>query len=480
MDQLFILPPLDPILPEIFLLCTGVALVVLDLLFPRDRELLTRITCVAGLGLIGLLFYQQPSTTFGSMFIVDGYAIFFKIVCLIGLLLAVLLSGTYLDREGIYQGEYFSLMVFSVVGMMIMASAGDLIVVYLGLELMALSIYCLVGIQKRESRANEAALKYFLMGSFSSAMLLFGMSLIYGLTGTTDLHGIGQAVQHTLSPDVKAPLMVGFVLVLAGFFFKVAAVPFHFWAPDIYEGAPTSITAFMSVAPKAASFAVLGRILLVAFGGLHNNWDILISCIALLTMGLGSVVALSQTSIKRMLAYSSISHAGYALLGLLPGTPEGLSATMSYMLIYGFMNMGAFAILILMVGESDRNESLDCYKGLADSQPLLAAVMLLFFFSLAGIPPTAGFIGKFYLIKTALAAGYTLTVIGAVLFSGVSAFFYLRIIRHMYMSPAEETLPVVHTPALRMVLWIGVIGVVTLGVLPGTMLNWAVSSIIGL
>ncbi|MEN8188868.1 MAG: NADH-quinone oxidoreductase subunit N [Thermodesulfobacteriota bacterium] len=478
METVFTLPPLNPILPEILLLCIGLVLIGIDLFFPRNRELLTRITLLAGVGLIAALLYQEPASSFGTMFVVDSYALFFKVVCLTGLVLATLMSDRYLDMEGIHQGEYYSLMVFSVVGMMFMASAGDLIVVYLGLELMALSIYCLVGLQKHEHRSNEAALKYFLMGSFSSAILLFGISIVYGMTGTTDIRGIGQAITD-MSLINNPALMTGFVMILAGFCFKVAAAPFHFWAPDIYEGAPTSVTAFMSVAPKAASFAVLGRILFVAFPEIHHHWDIVVAVIALLTMAVGNIMALSQTSIKRMLAYSSIGHAGYALLGVLPGTAEGLSATMNYLLIYALMNMGAFAILILMCDKNNRRESLEAYKGLAGTNPMAAALMLIFFFSLAGIPPTAGFVGKFYLLKAALAAGYTCTVVGAVLLSAVSAWFYLKVVRYMYMSEPGESFTISYTPSLLVVVWIAVIGVVGLGIMPGTLLDWAASSLIG-
>lgn len=479
MNMTFTLPALGPIIPEIMLVCVGTILIIFDLFYPRNRELLSQLTIFACIGLIGLLFNQKPAISFGTMFIVDPYSIFFKIICLIGLLLTTLMSGQYLTIEKIKHGEYYSLMMFSVVGMMIMSSAADLIVVYLGLELMALSIYCLVGLLKDDLRANEAAIKYFLMGGFSSAILLFGISILYGMTGTTDLAGIAKYC-HEAGIITNPALLTGFALVISGFCFKVGAAPFHFWTPDIYQGAPTSMTAFMSVAPKAAGFAVIGRFLMTGFPELHSQWGSIIGIIALLSMGVGNIIALSQTNIKRMLAYSSIAHAGYALLGLLAGTSEGYSATMTYLFIYGFMNMGAFAIVILLCSKGNRRESIEDYKGLAKSNPMAALLMLIFMFSLAGIPPTAGFVGKFYLLKAALAAGWTYTVIIAVIFSAISAYFYLRVVRYMYMEDPQEQFVAQYSPGLTAALVISAIGVLGMGILPGTFLNLAAKSLIGL
>ena len=479
MNMTFTMPALGPIMPEILLVCMAIILIIVDLLDPRNRELLTQLTLMSALGLIALLMNQKPAISFGTMFIVDPYSIFFKVICLGGLFITMLLSGHYLKVEKIRQGEYFSLMMFSVVGMMVMISATDFIVVYLGLELMALSLYCLVGLLKRDSRSTEAAIKYFLMGGFSSAILLFGISLLYGLTGTTGLADIAKYCNET-NIMANPALLTGFVLVLCGFCFKIGAAPFHFWTPDIYHGAPTSITAFMSVAPKAAGFAVLGRFLITGFPELHGHWDSILAIIALLSMAIGNIIALSQTNIKRMLAYSSIAHVGYALLGLLSGTSEGYSASMSYLFIYGFMNMGAFAIVILLCSSKNRRESLDDYKGLAKSNPMAALLMLIFMFSLTGIPPTAGFIGKFYLLKSALAAGYTYTVLLAVVFSAISAYFYLRLVRYMYMEEPQEEFTATYSPGLKAALAISTTGVIVIGILPGSLLDLATNALIGL
>ena len=478
MNMTFTMPAIAPIMPEIMLVCVALILIIVDLLYPRNRELLSLFTLFTCVGLIALLFIQEPAATFGNMFIVDPYSIFFKEICLLGMLLTTLLSSRYLEVENIRNGEYYSLMMFSVVGMMVMVSGADLIVIYLGLELMALSVYCLVGLLKDDARANEASIKYFLMGGFSSAILLFGISLLYGMTGTTNLAGISKYCSEANIMSNPA-LLTGFALVISGFCYKVAAAPFHFWTPDIYEGAPTSITAFMSVAPKAAGFAVFGRFLMVGFPELHAQWGTVISVIAILTMGVGNIVALSQTNIKRMLAYSSIAHAGYALLGLLAGTSAGYSATMTYMFIYAFMNMGAFGIVILLCSKGNRRESLEDYKGLARTNPMAALLMLIFMFSLTGIPPTAGFIGKFYLLKSALAAGYTYTVLIAVIFSAISAYFYLRLVRYMYMEDPNEEFVVQYSPALTAALALSTIGVIGMGIIPGTFLNIAAKSLIG-
>jgi len=477
MNLSFDLSTLIPLLPEIFLICMGIILVIVDFTFPRNREMLGQFALYSGLGVILFLLYQKPGIAFGSMYIVDSYSVFFKVICLFGMLMTILLSVQYLRVEQIRQGEYYSLMAFSVVGMMIMASAADLVVVYLGLELMALSIYCLVGLLKNDTRANEASIKYFLMGGFSSAILLFGISLLYGMTGTTDLAGIAS---YCAKGEILTnfALLVGFILVLSGFFFKIGAAPFHFWSPDIYQGSPTSITAFMSVAPKAAGFAVIGRFLLMAFPESHGQWGALLVIIALLSMAVGNILAISQQNVKRMLAYSSIAHAGYALLGILSGTSEGYSATMSYLLIYGFMNMGAFGVVILLCSRESRRESLEDYKGLAKTNPMAAFLMLIFMFSLTGIPPTAGFIGKFYLLKAALAAGYTMPVIIAVIFSAISAYFYLRLVRYMYMDDPQEDFAAQYSPGLTVALVISAAGVVGIGIAPGSLVDWAARSLV--
>jgi NADH-quinone oxidoreductase subunit N len=468
----------EPILPEILLVCVGLAVILLDLFAEKQRELLPWLTVLGCVTVLAMVAGEQNSSSFNGMFLTDSYAVFFKVICLLGVIMAALMGEHYRKNVGLQCGEYYSIMLFASAGMLVMASAGDLMVLYLGLELMALSVYCLVGILKRDQGASEAAIKYFLMGGFASAILLFGISLVYGLTGTTNIAAIGHLIATTElihNPALSAALG----LMICAFCFKVAIAPFHFWTPDVYDGAPTAITAFMSVGPKAAGFAVFGRVLYTGFPQFHDQWGTLLAVLALLTMAIGNITALSQTSIKRMLAYSAVAHAGYALLGILSGTAEGLSATMSYLLIYGFMNMGAFAILVLLATPGNKRESLEDYKGLAKTRPLAAFLMLIFLFSLTGIPPMAGFIGKFYLLKAALAAGYTKTVICAVIFSAISAFFYLRVVRYMYMDEPLEEHDIVYSPGIAAVLGLALLGVTGLGLLPGSMIGWAAGVLLG-
>jgi len=470
----------EPILPELLLIGIGVLLIGFDLFMPRQRLLLPWLTVVGSLTALAMILGSQPTSSFGGMFLTDGYAMVFKTICLGAVMLTVMMSESFCRIIGLRQGEFYSLMLFSLVGMLMMASAGDLMVLYLGLELMALPVYVLVGLHKRESRTSEAAVKYFLMGMFASALLLFGMSLLYGLTGTTEISRIA-ALVGSAQLSANPALLAALGLLLAGLCFKVAVAPFHLWTPDVYEGAPTIVTALMSVGPKAAGFAIFGRVLFFALPQLHDHWGPVLAVLALLTMAVGNITALCQRSLKRMLAYSSIAHAGYALLGLLAGTPEGMAATMTYLVIYLFMNLGAFAILMLLAEPGQPHESLDDCKGLATRHPLAAALMLVFLFSLTGIPPTGGFIGKFYLLKAAFSAGYPLTVVGAVLFSAISAYFYLRVVRYMYMDEPQQTAAaLVFSPGMLAALGICLLGVLGSGFFPGTLLEWTVTSLSGM
>lgn len=467
-----------PAMPEMILLAIAVGLIALDLFAPRQRQLLPWLTVLGVLAALGVNLGMVVPARPDAMLVNDSYAAFFGVLCLATVILTALMREMYADQVGAHQGEFYSLLVFSSVGMLVMASAVDLISIYLGVELMALPIYVLAGMQKGERRSSEAAAKYFLMGVFASAMLLFGMSLLYGLSGSTSVAAIGSCIANANLADNPA-LLVALALVLAGLCFKVAVVPFHMWTPDVYEGAPTVLSAFMSVAPKAAGFAVFGRIMLAIFPELQGDWGPVLAFLAVLTMAIGNIVALAQASLKRMLAYSAIAHAGYALLGIAAGTADGMAATMSYLVIYLFMNMGAFAILIVLAQGKEQLEGIDSCRGLAGRNPLLALCMLVFMFSLTGIPPTGGFTGKFYLFQAALAAGYTGAVIVAVLLSAVSAFFYLRIVRLMYMSASEGRASLNSpSPGLALVLAIAVAGTLLLGMAPGPLFDWALKAML--
>ncbi len=467
--------------PELLLVLTALSLLLLDFLVRRKGAL--AIAGIAGLLISAYVDYRlikvgMTGGTIQGMFAFDGYANFFKLIFYTTLLLTILLSVKYLAIEKISAGEYYSLLIFSTVGMMIMAAATDLIVLYLGLELMALSTYILAGIVRGDRRSNEAALKYFFLGAFSSAFLLYGITLVYGLTGSTNLREIASAL-HSLNLEGSPITMLALIFFITAFGFKVALAPFHMWAPDVYEGAPTPVTAFMSAGPKAAGFAVMGRVLFDVFGGLQAQWSSILAPLAILTIAVGSIIALSQTNIKRMLAYSSIAHAGYALIGIVIGTPEGFVSTMNYLMIYMIMNIGAFAVVIMLKREGFSGENLDDYAGLARSHPVAAALMLVFMFSLTGIPPTAGFIGKFYIFMEAVYAGHIYLVIAAALFSAVSAFFYLRVVMYMYMKEPAGDIALSMSKTAGIALAFAVIMVLAIGVFPSLLLNFARNSFFG-
>ena len=472
----FQFPDLIPMRPELMMTALALIVILVDL-FVKKKEVMAVIS-MAGVALVGLSLLGPRGETFGTMFISDGYSTFFKLIFFINVILTILISIKYISVERVNYGEYYGLILFSTIGMMIMASAGDLIVLYLGLELMALSTYILAGFIRQDVKSNEAAMKYFLLGAFSSGFLLYGISLVYGLTGTTDLKAIASFIgERGLSDNLSLLLSVIFLTVAFGF--KIAAAPFHMWAPDVYEGAPTSITAFMSVGPKAAGFAVLGRVFLVAFASVKVDWVAILIPLSILTMAVGNIVALSQTNIKRMLAYSSIAHAGYALLGIIVANNEGLASMMNYLMIYAFMNIGAFAVIVMLRSEGFRGDSIYDYEGLAKTHPLAAALMLIFMFSLTGIPPTAGFIGKLYIFMAAINAGYTWLVIVAVLFSAISAYFYLRIVMYMYMRDPKTTVTLTTSFSSGVVLAVTTAAVLIIGVFPTALVEFAKAAVKG-
>ncbi len=481
MDMTISLLDMRLLVPELTLICVGLILMLLDLVV-RKKELIAAVgiagTIVALYGTYKLYGFYDPQVAFAGMFIVDGYSNFFKLIFYLNIILTICISLKYIAIEKASFGEYYALLMFSTTGMMLMASAADLIVLYLGLELMALSTYILAGFMRMQPRSNEAALKYFFLGAFSSAFLLYGISLTYGLTGTTNLKGIAEALSASSIMDNPITYL-GLIFIIVAFGFKIALVPFHMWAPDVYEGSPTSITAFMSVGPKAAGFAVLGRVLFDAFAGMQVQWSAILIPIAVLTMATGSLIALAQTNIKRMLAYSSIAHAGYMLLGIISGTHEGLTSTINYLMIYLFMNIGAFAIVIMLRREGFQGENLEDYMGLSKSHPLASALMLIFMFSLAGIPPTAGFVGKFYVFLEAINAGYVYLAIIAVVFSAISAFFYLRVVMYMYMKDPVKEVALTNSPTMSFALAVTAMMVLILGIFPSILLDLVRLSILG-
>lgn len=418
---------------------------------------------------------MNPGPAFGQFLIIDGFGTFFRLLVLMVGVLTVLCSTSYLQREGADTGEYFALILFSLVGQSLLAVSNELIMVFIGLEISSIATYVLAGFLRDDRRASEAALKYFLLGSFATAFLLYGVAWVYGLTGSTNLTEIKRFLSDP--QGISTPWMIGasVALIFVGFAFKVSAVPFQSWAPDVYQGAPAPVTAFMSAGPKAAAFAVLLRVFMTAFTGLGDQWEPVIWVSALLTMVVGNFAALTQVNIKRVLAYSSIAHAGYVLVAVTAHSEIGTAAAMFYLASYAFMNVGAFAVVTHFVGKGEKHVLVDDLAGLGARQPLTAAMFTIFLLSLIGVPLTGGFFGKFYIFKAALDSNLIwLTVLG-LLNSAVAAYYYLRIIVVMYFHDPLETGEPVTEPAagIKVALWSSAVATLVLGIYPSVVLDFA-------
>jgi NADH-quinone oxidoreductase subunit N len=463
------------ILPELVLTAGALVVLVADVLLPRGSRTLVWITMgVLGATLLALLpFASTRVEVANGLLAIDPFALFFKIVFLLAAGLTVLMSVRYLEVEGASPGEYYFLILCSTLGMLIMASGIDLITSFIGLETMAVSFYILAGFIKPNQRSNEAAVKYFLLGAFSLGVLLYGMSLLYGISGTTQLRVMATA----FAGHERDPLLIlAVILVVAGLGFKIAAVPFHMWAPDVYEGAPTPVTAFLSVGSKAASFAMLLRIFLEGVPSMSPDWRLLFEVLAILTMTVGNLAALTQSNIKRMLAYSSIAHAGYLLIGLVAGTGRGVAAMMIYLLVYSFMQMGAFAVVVMLRRRDVVGEDLKDFSGLSARSPFAAFAMLIFMLSLGGIPPTAGFMGKFWLFSAAIESGYYWLAVIGVVNSAISLYYYLRLVVFMYLRKETTGSEPELSPALGFSLGAAVAATILLGLYPRPVFEWAEAS----
>ncbi|MFQ5848156.1 MAG: NADH-quinone oxidoreductase subunit N [Candidatus Methylomirabilales bacterium] len=468
--------------PFLVLTVTALGTLVLDLfLAPRRRHWLTY------LGITGLLLtavmlvrgFGGGERVVGGMLILDDFSRFFHLVFLLIAALTVLISVEYVEQEGIPRTEYYALILFATVGMMVMASAADLIMIFLGLEALSIPLYILAGFLRSHLRSNESALKYLLLGAFASAFLLYGIAFLYGAAGSTRLERIAAYLRH--GGAWENPLVfLGIGLLLVGLGFKVAAVPFHMWLPDVYEGAPTPVTAFMIAGTKAAAFSALLRAFGSALTPLRPEWVTPLWVLALLTMVVGNVAALTQQSIKRMLAYSSIAHAGYLLVALVAATSRGFSSVLFYVVVYAFMNLGAFAVVIALARRGEESPTLASYAGLGSRHPVLAFSMAVFMFSLAGLPPTGGFMGKFYIFSAAVEAGYVGLAVIAVVCSLISVFFYLRVVVVMYMEePREGYATPALSPAILTTLVLATVATLQLGLLPAGVWDLAVRSIRG-
>uniref|UniRef100_A0A831U3C2 NADH-quinone oxidoreductase subunit N n=1 Tax=Geobacter metallireducens TaxID=28232 RepID=A0A831U3C2_GEOME len=466
-----------PIMPEIILSIFAMVLLLVNVFVPSEHKAYLGYLSLIGIVIAGFTLMGGWGTTlsaFNDSVVQDNFSLFFKGIFLLTAGMTILISDQYFKREECNLGELYPLLLFATVGMMLMASGTDLMTIFLGLEVLSVSLYVLAGLNRANIKSNEAGLKYFLLGAFSTGFLLYGMALTYGATGTTRIAKIAEIAAQN-SAVVQNPLFViGMLLMAVGFSFKIAAAPFHMWTPDVYEGAPTPMTAFMSAGPKAAGFAAFMRVALIAFPALKTDWSDLLWVLAVLTMTVGNLIALNQDNIKRMLAYSSIAHAGYALVGFTAGNPEGTTGILFYMLSYAFMNIGAFAIIILVGKKGEANNNVMDYAGFGTKHPVLALAMAIFLFSLAGMPPTAGFIGKFYLFSGAIKAGYIWLAIIGVLNSAASVYYYLRVLVYMYMKdPVEEFDWMKLTPAVAICIIIAVVGVLLPGVVPAFLLDLA-------
>jgi len=471
----FMPPEIVPAFPEIFLVFVTLLLLLLGV--SRNDEDHTSVSnfslfALIAAGVVICKFAGQTLTAFNGMYVTDSFAVFMKLMIVIGSAAAIFMSGRYVELQRMSRFEYPILIMFSTVGMMLMVSANDLISLYMALELQSLPLYVLAAMRRDNVRSTEAGLKYFVLGALSSGMLLYGASLLYGYTGTTNFDTMAVALEN--ANVLSLGVITGMVLLLSGLAFKIAAVPFHMWTPDVYEGAPTSVTAFFAIVPKLAALALLLRVFMGPFADLADQWQQVVVLISMASMVLGSVAAIAQTNIKRMLAYSSIGHMGYALIGLASANVTGVKAVMIYAVIYMAASIGTFAIVLMMKQKERMVESIHNLAGLAGRQPMIALAMAAMMFSMAGIPPLAGFFGKLFVFQAAIDAElYALAIVG-VLTSVVSAFYYLRIIKIMYFdAPVEEGLDMVDDGRLNFALIVSTLAVIFFIAMPGPLLTSA-------
>ena len=471
----------DAILPSLVLCSFGMVLLLMNAFMPRGKSTPAAwfsLVAIVVTGFVSLAAWNKPEFGFAGGVALDNYATFFNIIFLVAAGLTILMSDDYLKREGYPVGEFYTLILFATAGSMWMASGTNLMMIFLGLEVLSVALYVLAGFFRGQTKSNEAGLKYFLLGCFSTGFLLYGIALLYGVTGTIDLARMGEFISANPGAITNPMAVAGLMLLSTGFLFKIAAAPFHMWTPDTYQGAPTPITAFMSAGPKAAAFAGFIRILILGLGGMKAEWTSLLWIIAVLTMVVGNVIAIYQTDIKRTLAYSSIAHAGYALVGIVAANEIGVSGILFYMLAYTFMNLGAFAVLVLVGKKGEENLTLDGFAGFGYKRPWLAIAMVIFLFSLMGIPPTAGFAGKFYIFAGAVKAGYIWLAVIAMLNSAVSLYYYLRVMVYMYFKESGEDFGWVTMNVGAVVsIVLAIIGVLYLGILPEGIMEMAKSAI---
>jgi len=467
------LSTLFPAYAEIFLLVMVSVILIADLFVTDPNKtvtyLLVQLTLL-GCSLITVGTHQSSVVhLFHNMFVDDLMSDVLKLLSYLALAMMLVYSRSYLLLRGLFTGEFMVLALFALLGMMVMISASHFLTLYMGLELMSLSLYAMVALQRDSATATEAAMKYFILGALASGLLLYGMSMLYGATGTLEVAAISDAIQHGVAN--KQLLVFGLVFIVAGLAFKLGVVPFHMWVPDVYHGAPTAMTMLIGTAPKLAAFAFVMRILVEGLQPLMIHWSGMLVILAVLSMALGNISAIAQTNLKRMLAYSTIAHMGFLLLGVLSGNVEGYGAAMFYAVVYVLMSLGGFGMIMLLSREGFEADTLDDFKGLNQRSPWLAFIMLLLMFSMAGVPPTVGFYAKFSVLSAALNAGHIPLVVIAVLFSLIGAFYYLRIVKLMYFDAPESHVPIRIQPDSGVLISINGLAVLLLGIMPGTLMS---------
>jgi NADH-quinone oxidoreductase subunit N len=464
---------LMPASAEIFLLVMVCAILIADLLVKQSGRLVTYMLVQAtllGCSLITVGTHENGVFyAFHNMFVDDLMSDVLKLLTFLAVSMMLVYSRQYLTVRGLFSGEFMVLLLFATLGMMVMISANHFLTLYLGLELLSLSLYAMVALQRDSAVATEAAMKYFILGALASGMLLYGMSMLYGATGSLELGVVANAIQFGVAD--KALLVFGLVFVVSGLAFKLGVAPFHMWVPDVYHGAPTAMTMLIGSAPKMAAFAFVARILVEGLQPLVQHWSGMLIILAVASMAIGNITAIAQTNLKRMLAYSTISHMGFLLLGLLSGGVEGYGASMFYAVTYVLMSLGAFGMIMLLSREGFEADTLNDFKGLNQRSPWLAFMMLLLMFSMAGVPPTVGFYAKFSVLNAVVQAGHIWLAVVAVLFSLIGAFYYLRIVKLMYFDAPESHAPITVGQDSALLISVNGIGVLLLGLLPGALMS---------
>ncbi len=477
----FLMPDFTPAAAEIFLLAMTCVILVADLLLPRSQRwiiaLLTQVTLIGCAAVTVLTADGQVVLTFSNMFVSDLLADFLKLLVYLSVSVMLIYSRDYLIARGLDKAEFYLLVLFATLGMMVMISAAHFLTIYLGLELLSLSLYALVALDRDSARATEAAMKYFVLGAMASGLLLYGMSMIYGATGTLEIGGVAQAIYHGVAN--KTVLVFGLVFLVSGLAFKLGVVPFHMWIPDVYQGAPTAVTLFIGTAPKLAAFAMAMRLLVYGLFELADQWQAMLMIMAVLSIALGNLAAISQTNLKRMLAYSTISHMGYMLLGLISGVAAGdqhfalnaYSSAMYYTVSYVMMSLGAFGMILLLSRAGFEAENLDDFKGLNQRSPWFAAVMGMLMFSMAGVPFFIGFFAKFSVLLAVVDTGHVWLALVAVFFSLIGAFYYLRVVKLMYFDQATDTAPLKASLDMRLLLSANGLAVALFGIFPQALMS---------